>query len=218
MPYFPNSLELERRLRALGAMPELLDHAFVQLERWKLRFRDEIYLLMSEEQVDKADLALTLAHATATPTAELVFMSNAQCKSTKRDEQYRIYEVARRASIRRLLETRAYWSFAYAKDDEDKRRMIDVIKGAIGTRRLTLALDNTFGNSFASLFKHDIVAVWTTYFMAFAPKTPEGQPADVKIYDDRKIQAFGKLIDFLTQALPTIRLPEHPNNWIVFTA
>ena len=223
MPYFPNSLELERRLRALGSMKELLEEPFQQLERFKLRFRDEYYMLMEESQIEKDALAETLAHATGTKPTALQFLSKQACKEMPREGQFAIYEQARTSSIRRLLESKDHKRFSAAKakdeDREDSRRMIDVIKGAIGTRRLTLALDNTFGNSLASVFKHDIVAVWTSHFMAHVPKlrAVEGRAA-VPFYDQERIKWTGKLVEYLTQVLPAIRLREPPENWIIFTA
>jgi hypothetical protein len=209
MCVFSNSLELERRLRLLGAHPDQLAPAFTRLEDFQLRFRGETYMLMGQSQIDTGDLAAVLARATGTPKSEVVYLSCEKCESGTREEQFRLYELVRSYSIRRLLETKEYWEFANARDT-DKRRMYDVIKGAVGTRRLTLALDNTFGNSFASVFKHDIVAVWTTHFMAYVPKAGG-------IADENRIASTGRLVEYLTRALPAFRLEETPSSWTVFT-
>ncbi len=213
MSFFPNSLELERRLRHLGADVDLLNTPFVQLERFKLRFRDEIYMLMAKDQIEAEDLSATLAAVTKTPKCAITFLSNEECKTMPRAEQYLMYELTRTASIRNLLMTKPLADFASMK--EDGRRMVDVVKGAIGTRRLTLALDNTFGNSFASIFKRDIVAVWLAYFRAFLPDDLN-HPRTPLTMD--RVECTGKLVDYLTQALPAVRLPEPPHAWIAFTA
>ncbi len=210
MCIFSNSLELERRLRALGAHPGQLGPAFDRLENFQKRFRDEQYLLMGRDQIDLADLAEVLARATRTPKSAVTCVSCEDCEAGGREGQYRLYELVRAGSIRRLLEAPAYWNFTNARDPSDKRRMYDVIKGAVGTRRLTLALDNTFGNSFASVFKHDIVAVWATHFMAHVP-------AQNGLADPDRIAWTGRLVDYLTKALPAFRLPETPSSWTVFT-
>lgn len=210
MCIFSNSLELERRLRALGAHPAQLTPAFARLEKFQKRFRDERYLLMDSQQIDLRELAEVLARSTGTAMTEVVCVSCEDCERGGREGQYRLYELVRDGSIRRLLESKAYWEFANLRDPTDKRRMGDVIKGAIGTRRLTLALDNTFGNSFASVFKHDIVAVWTSHFMAHVP-TKHG------VADEERIVWTGKLVDYLTKALPAFRLPDAPSTWTVFT-
>lgn len=210
MCVFSNSLELERRLRLLGAHPEQLAPAFLRLENFQLRFRDEHYLLMAQSQIDAGDLATVLSAATSTPRTEVVFLSCETCEGGGREEQFRLYDIVRAHSIRRLLQTKDYWEFANARDPSDKRRMYDVIKGAVGTRRLTLALDNTFGNSFASVFKHDIVAVWTAHFMSFVPKAGG-------VADPDRITWTGRLVEYLTRALPAFRLPETPSSWTVFT-
>lgn len=211
MCIFSNSLELERRLRLLGAHPDQLAPAFTRLEKFQLRFLDEAYMLMGESQIDKADLADALAHVTRTPRAEIVCVSGEECEHAPRQEQYRLYELVRAWPTRRLLETEAYWRFANGREAGEKRRMIDVIKGAIGTRRLTLALDNTFGNSFASVFKHDIVAIWTMHFKSFVP-------ALNGLADSDRIASTGKLVDYLTKAVPAFYLQETPHSWTVFTA
>jgi len=210
MCVFSNSLELERRLRQLGAHPAQLAPAFTRLENFQLRFRDEKYMLMGTSQIDIDDLATTLSRATATPKTEVVCLSCEACELESREEQYRLYGLVRAGSIHRLLETEPYWKFANDRDPPERRRMIDVIKGAIGTRRLTLALDNTFGHSFASLFKHDIVAVWTAHFMAHVPKA-------AGVADPERILWTGRLVEYLTKALPAFRLQEAPANWTVFT-
>lgn len=212
MNVFSNSLELERRLRLLGAESDRLAPAFERLEHFQLRFRDERYLLMSEGQIDKADLAYTLAHVTRTSRGEVVCLSCEKCQRDSREEQYRLYDLVRAGSVRRLLETTEYLRFAKGceKDVKPGRPMIDVIKGAIGTRRLTLALDNTFGNSFASVFKHDIVAVWTMYFKSFVSAKHGGGDAE-------RIESTGKLVDYLTKAIPAFYLPDQPHSWTVFT-
>ena len=219
--FFPNSLELERRLRALGAHPAQLTEAFTRLENFQERFRDEHYLLMAQNQIDKDHLARTLAEATGTPAAEIVFLSCevesapradlGEDAAACRERQYRTYETVRSHSIRSLIETKPLKAFAGHKDPVSTRRMIDVVKGAIGTRRLTLALDNTFGNSFASVFKHDIVAVWATYFMAFIPRAGG-------VADEGRIASLGRLVDCLTRALPIFYLKGPPTAWTVFTA
>lgn len=214
MPVFSNSLELERRLRLLGAHPAQLATAFAKLEEFQLRFRDERYQLMSASQFDdreRAALAATLAHVTRTPLSTVIFLSCETSEGSPREDQFRLYELLRMWPTRRLLETDAYWRFANVREEGEKRRMIDVIKGAIGTRRLTLALDNTFGNSFASLFKHDIVAVWTMYFKSFVPLANG-------LADPERIEWTGKLVDYLTKALPAFHLPEPPGSWTVLTA
>jgi hypothetical protein len=211
MTVFSNSLELERRLRALGAHPDQLPIAFERLEHFQLRFRDEYYLLMGENQIDKAELAAALAHVTRTPLSEIVCVSCEAMEHGGREAQYRLYEMARALPMRRLLETEAYWRFANQREEGEKKRMIDVIKGAIGTRRLTLALDNTFGNSFASVFKHDIVAVWTMHFKSFVPVVNGMADAD-------RIGSTGNLVVYLTKALPAFRLSGHPASWTVLTA
>lgn len=208
MYVFSNSLELERRLRALGAHPEQLTPAFTRLEAFQLRFRDEYYTLMEQSQIDLADLAEVLARATATPKTAVVCLSCETCERDGRKEQYRLYELVRAGSIRRLLEHEAYWKFANGR--ESGRRMIDVVKGAIGTRRLTLALDNTFGHSFASVFKHDLVAVWATHLMAHVPK-------DGGVADPERIAWTGRLVEYMTKVMPAFRLQEAPANWTVFT-
>jgi hypothetical protein len=211
MCVFSNSLELERRLRLLGAHPEQLAPAFMRLEKFQSRFLDEHYMLMGESQIDKAEFAETLSVVTRTPHAEIVCVSCESCEHGGREEQYRLYGLVRAWPTRRLLETDAYWRFANAREEKEKRRMIDVIKGAIGTRRLTLALDNTFGNSFASCFKHDIVAIWTMHFKSFVPLANG-------IADPHRIEWTGRLVDYLTKALPAFHLPEPPGSWTVFTA
>jgi len=214
MCVFSNSLELERRLRLLGAHPDQLAPAFTRLEKFQSRFLDEHYMLMGESQIDKAELVETLSVVTRTPRAEIVCVSCEACEHGGREEQYRLYGLVRDGSIRHLLETQAFQRFAKAVEPDEKklkRRMIDVIKGAIGTRRLTLALDNTFGNSFASCFKHDIVAIWTMHFKSFVPLTNG-------IADPHRIEWTGRLVDYLTKALPAFHLPEPPGTWTVFTA
>src|SRR5512135_2939195 len=104
MSVFSNSLELERRLRALGAHPAQLLDAFERLERFQLRFRDEHYQLMSASQIDKADLAAILAHVTRTPRSEVTFESCEACEEETREKQYRLYELVRAYPMRRLLE------------------------------------------------------------------------------------------------------------------
>lgn len=214
MPVFSNSLELERRLRGLGAHPAQLATAFDRLEEFQRRFRDEHYQLMSAAQFgvkERADLAATLSHVTRTPISTVIFESCETLESGAREGQFRLYELVRKWPIRLLLETEAYWRFANLREEGRKHRMSDVIKGAIGTRRLTLALDNTFGNSFAGVLKHDIVAVWTMHFKSFVPLA-------LGVADADRIASTGKLVDYLTRALPAFRLPEMPGSWTVLTA
>lgn len=214
MSVFPNSLELERRLRLLGAHPAQLDGAFEQLEDFQLRFRKDHYQLMGASQFsdqERATMAATLAHVSRTPPAAVIFESCERLEQSPREEQFRLYDLVRRYPIRLQLETEAYWRFANLREEGQKRRMIDVIKGAVGTRRLTWALDNTFGNSFASVFKHDIVAVWTMHFKSFVP-TANG------LADTDRIASTGRLVGYLTRALPIFHLPEAPGTWTVLTA
>ncbi len=210
MPFFPNTLELERRLCALGAHPAILEGPFTLLERFKVRFRDEIYLLMSKDQIDAVKLGETLAAVTNKPNLGVQFLSNEECEHMPRAEQYRIYQLALGHSLRIYLHTEAFHQFAFAKTDG--RRMVDVIKGAIGTRQLTRALDRTFGNSFASILKRDIVAAWTIYFMSLIPQ--HGRiVVDQCVVDERRT-----LVEFLTQTVPGPLMPEAPGLWIAFTA
>ena len=94
MPFFPNTLELERRLRALGAHQTVLEEPFQLLERFKMRFRDENYMLMAQEQIDAAKLGDTLASVTGLPNRGIQFLTNAACRRMPRMEQSRIYELA----------------------------------------------------------------------------------------------------------------------------
>src|SRR5882724_493623 len=146
MQVFPNSLELERRMVELGASRELMAPSFERLEDFKRRFRDEKYMLMSSKQISEGDLAETLANATGTPVCKVSFLRLEDCREMKRDKQYELYEHARKGSMRQYLETHAYRQFTKQKD-ACGRTMSDVVHGAIGTRRMTLALDHTFGNS-----------------------------------------------------------------------
>lgn len=229
MPIFPNSLELERRMVGLGADRKLMEPSFERLEDFKRRFRDEKYMLMSPKQLeksakpasgaesdeekkfDKEGLAEALAAVTGTPKCEISFLRNEECRAMPRDKQFELYELARANSLRRRLVTPAYRRFAALKD-EDGRTMGDVVHGAIGTRRMTLALDNTFGNAFASLLKHDIVALWITHFMSFVPHKPG------KLPDIGRVGATTNMVEYVTKVLPAAYLPKNPAQWIVFTA
>ena len=210
MPFFPNTLELERRLCALGAHQVVLEEPFELLERFKMRFRDENYMLMAQEQIDAAKLSETLASVAGLPNRGVQFLTNAECRRMPREEQSRIYKLALSHSLRVHLDTEAFRQFAQARSDG--RKMLDVIKGAIGTRLLTPALDRTFGNSFASIMKRDITAAWATYFMSLVP-----EPGRLVI-NERVTSARKDLVLFLTQTVPGPRLPENPEVWLAFVA
>ncbi len=209
MQPLPNSLELDLRLRALGALPVQYRPAFAKLEHFQERFRTEYFGLMGADQLDKDDLARTLSEATSTPQVEVAFVSIRELLTGERERLLDLYRLAKVGSIRQFLQTPQYWAFASAK--ADGRKMIDVIHGSIGTRRLIIALDNTFGNSFGSLFKHDIVAIWTAYFMAFVPHEKSG------IADAGRIGRMEKLVDYLTKTKTVCKLRDTPFNWIQFT-
>jgi hypothetical protein len=229
MPVFSNSLELERRMIALGTDRTLMSASFERLEAFKKRFRDEKYMLMSPKQLekntnpttgterdtekkfDKEGLAETLAVVTGTPKCDISFLRLEECRAMPRSKQFDLYELARANSPRRKLITPTYRRFVALKD-EDGRTMSDVVHGAIGTRRMTLALDNTFGNAFASLLKHDIVALWVTHFMSLVP------PKHGKLPDIGRAGATGNMVEYVTKVLPVVYLPKNPAQWIVFTA
>lgn len=217
MPVFSNSLELVRRMVKLGADRELMEASFDRLEEFKRRFRDERYMLMSSKQLDrdeavaKRNLAETLAQVTSTPKAGITFLRLDECRAMPREKQLELYEHARANSLRSNLNTDGYRRFANLKD-ETGRMMHDVVHGAIGTRRLTLALDNTFGNAFANVLKHDIVALWITHFMSFEP------PGPGKLPEPGRVKATGDMVKYITKVLPAAYLPELPAQWIVLTA
>lgn len=188
----------------------VLEEPFELLERFKLRFRDENYMLMSKEQIDAGKLGETLSSVTGLPNNGVQFLTNSDCKRMPRQEQYRIYELSREHSLRTHLNTDPFREFMLA--NSDGRKMQDVIKGAIGTHLLTPALDRTFGNSFASIMKRDIIAVWATYFMSLVPEPCR------PIGNARVVQDIKALVRFLTQTMPGPRLPETPELWLAFVA
>jgi len=44
------------------------------------------------------------------------------------------------------------------------RDLKDIVSSTLGSRRLQMALDNSFGSSFGRLIKHDILWLWRIYF------------------------------------------------------
>ncbi len=239
MSHFPDWLALEDRLLSLGARSEQLDAALHRLEFFQRRFRHaDTYRLMDPGQLKSTrdwedthpvtshlmnaearelrphptrSFVEMCVHATGVLVPELIYENCERAQGRSRDEHRQLYRKVSGGALVQLFETEDYQRFADQRSG-DEPCMLRLIKEAIGTRRLTRPLDNTFGCSLTRHLKRIIVVSWTTHLMAHLPGKDGSAP------DEERIEATGALAENLTRRLPAYYVPAPINQLAFFTA
>lgn len=204
-PQLSDSLELLHFLDRYAEDKSLIEPAIEQLDAYTDKWRDGTYCLFPKESQDEKALKDALQSALGDDPGCIEFVSAKDLMSQGVQRQHAFYRTAYDGNLaRELHRTKKHEAlFSRMKDVRSENRDLpNLVALSLGTRTLQPALDNTFGNSFGSIAKNDLIELWYCRF------------GYVLLGESAKAEELDALIT-LYRTAPTLgRYQKKPHKWL----
>lgn len=204
-PQLSDSLELLHFLGQYAPNTNLIEPAIELLDAFTDKWRDGTFRVFPKVNCDEQALKDALTSALGPKVEFVEFVSVKELSRKEMKHQHRFYRIASEGNLTRQLRRANKHQNVIAKVracHSEEHDLQGYVARSLGTRSLQPALDSTLGNSFGSIAKTDLIALWT-YRIGY-----------ILLGQQEKAEELDALIA-LYRATPTLgRLEEKPYTWL----